>query len=77
MEIQNMFLSIIWLGGFLVLCSGALWMLKVIWDSFTAVRGKTGDKKVVESLIEEINDIDVSVNAFSDRTLDEARIKNN
>lgn len=68
-----MLLIVIWFCGFLVLCTGALWMLKVILDSFTAVRGKTGDKKVVESLIEEINDIDVSVNAFSDKIPDEAK----
>jgi hypothetical protein len=57
MEIPNMFLSFIWLCGLLVLCTGALWMLKVIWDSVTTLRNKTGDKEVVESLIEEINDI--------------------
>jgi hypothetical protein len=73
MEIQNMFLSIIWLCGFLVLCAGALWMLRAIWDSITILRGKTGDNKVVESFIEELNDIDVSVNAFSDGIPDETK----
>jgi hypothetical protein len=51
MEIQNIFLSIIWFSGFLVLCTGALWMLKAIWDSITIMRGKTSDNKVVESFI--------------------------
>lgn len=71
MEIQNIFLSIIWFCGFLVLCTGALWMLRAIWDSVTIMKGKTGDKKAVESLFEELNDIDISVNAFSDGIPDE------
>ena len=73
MEIQNVFLGIIWLCGFLVLCTGALRMLRAIWDSVTIMRGKTGDKKAVESFIEEFNDIDLSVNAFSDGFLDETK----
>ena len=71
MEIQNMFLSIIWLCGFLVLCAGAFWMLKAILDSVTIIRGKTSDKKAVETFIEEFNDINLSVNGFSDRIPDE------
>jgi hypothetical protein len=77
MEIQNMFLSIIWFCGFLVLCTGALWMLKAMWDSITIMRGKTGDNKVVESFIEELNVIDVSVNEFSDGIPDEKKDKYN
>ena len=68
-----MFLGFIWLCGFLVLCTGALWMLRAIWDLVTIMRGKTGDKKAVESFIEEFNDIDLSVNAFSDGFLDETK----
>lgn len=48
-------------------------MLRAIWDSVTIMRGKTGDKKAVESFIEEFNDIDLSVNAFSDGFLDETK----
>jgi hypothetical protein len=71
MEIQNIFLSIIWFCGLLVLCAGALWMLKAIWDSVTVIRDKTGDKKAFESLIEEFDDVDINVRAFSDGISDE------
>ena len=64
MDIRNLFLIIIWFFGFLVLCTGALWILKAIWDLLTTERGKTGDRKAVESLFEEINNIDVGVNEF-------------
>lgn len=58
MEIQNIFLSIIWLSGFLVLCTGALWMLKVIWESVTFSGNSKGVQNAAESVIEEINEIE-------------------
>jgi hypothetical protein len=66
MEIQNMFLNMIWLSGFLVLCTGALWMLKVIWESVTFLGNNNGVQNAAESIIEEINELDLSVNPFSD-----------
>jgi hypothetical protein len=71
MEIQNIFLDTIWLCGFLVLCIGVLWTLKTILDSVVTIWGKTDDKKGAESFIEEINDIDLNINGFSDRVPDE------
>jgi hypothetical protein len=66
MEIQNIFLSIIWLSSFLVLCAGALWMLKVILDSVTLLGGMYIGKNAVGPCIEEIGELDLGVNAFSD-----------
>lgn len=66
MEIQNIFLSIIWLSGFLVLCAGTLWMLKVIVDSVTLLGDKNKDKNAAGQFIEETGELDLGVNAFSD-----------
>lgn len=66
MEIQNIFLCIIWLVGFLVLCAGALWMLKVILDSVTLLGDKNKVINAAGPYIEGISELDLGVNAFSD-----------